>query len=182
MSSYLSKDLSYLDFIAGLTHVSQPKYIVEFGILNGHSLQIFADSGARVNAYDIFEEFNGNHADLPTMQDKFRDYSNVTIGHGDLFQMCDQFGDDSVDLLHIDIANNGDVYQYCLDNYVHKLSKHGVMILEGGSAQRDQVYWMKKYNKPAILPTICRAQERESPYHIQTYGEMPSITVVRRKL
>ena len=36
--------------------------IVEFGILDGYSLGRFAKFGAEVHAYDIFDEFNGNHA------------------------------------------------------------------------------------------------------------------------
>ena len=80
-----------------------------------------------------------------------------------------------VDMIHIDIANNGDTYEDAIKHYLPKLSPTGIMILEGGSAQRDEVEWMVKYNKPQIYPIL---QKYSQIYNIKTIGSFPSITLI----
>ena len=78
-------------------------------------------------------------------------------------------------MIHIDIANNGDTYEDAIKHYLPKLSPTGIMILEGGSAQRDEVEWMNKYNKPKIYPVI---QKYSKDYIIKTIGNIPSLTFI----
>ena len=57
-------------------------------------------------AYDIFEEFNGNHAIEQELKEKFKNNSKVTITYGDHYKVYENMIDESLDVLHIDIANN----------------------------------------------------------------------------
>ena len=84
---------------------------------------------------------------------------------------------DNVDILHIDIANNGDVFDYVIHKYLPKMSKNGVILFEGGSIDRDNVEWMNKYNKPKINPIIQKYIEQG--YNITIYGSFPSLTIIK---
>ena len=62
-SSYKTKDLTFQDVLQTIVATVNPKKIVEYGILDGFSLNTFithAASGCQVYAYDIFEKFVGN--------------------------------------------------------------------------------------------------------------------------
>ena len=55
------------------------------------------------------------------------------------------------------------------------MSENGIMIMEGGSEQRDNVEWMIKYNKPKIQPVIKK-------YGLNVVGTFPSITIIKNKI
>ena len=84
----------------------------------------------------------------------------------------------SIDILHIDIANNGDVYEYMFQNYIHKIKDNGIVLMEGGSKNRDNIKWMVKYNKPKIQPILKKWSQI---YDIKTIGDIPSITLIKNK-
>jgi len=176
MSSY-TNPVNFGDIIKAITFCCKPSVIVEFGILNGFSLQAFIDATSEqtlIEAYDIFEEFNGNGADFDTIRSRFQQ-PNVTIKRGDFFKVHGKL--EYADIIHVDIANNGDVYEFAIEHYLPKIRQGGFLILEGGSIQRDQVEWMVKYNKPKIQPVI---QKYMKTYDICTIGEFPSLTVIRK--
>ena len=63
-SSY-QNSTDFGDILRSLTFAKQPSKIVEFGILDGFSLQALIDSApptCEIHAFDIFSEFNGNRA------------------------------------------------------------------------------------------------------------------------
>jgi len=59
-----------------------------------------------------------------------------------------------------------------------KLTEYGILVLEGGSFERDQVHWMLKYNKRSIQ---CVVNQISDKYKIKTIGTMPSLTFITRK-
>ena len=178
-SSYKNKDINYGDLIETITYSVNPKNIVEIGILDGYSLHKFLKGSNKdtiIKAYDIFDNFNGNHSNENELKEYFKSYKNVEISYGDFYKLNDTILDNSIDIIHIDIANNGDTYEYAINHYLSKLSFNGIMILEGGSEQRDGVEWMVKYNKPNIYPILHKYSE---VYNIKTIGTLPSITLIK---
>lgn len=153
-------------------------HVIEFGILDGYSLERFAKHDSEVYAYDIFDEFQGNHAQKDTLEKKFSSYPNVHIMYGDFYEMHEQFEDESIDILHVDIANNGDVAEFMFKYYMRKLKPEGVVLFEGGSEERDQVEWMRRYNKPPIFP-VFKQREASGSCRTITLGEVPSVTLVQ---
>ncbi|MBL56326.1 MAG: hypothetical protein CMP61_03975 [Flavobacteriales bacterium] len=153
--------------------------VVEFGILDGYSLERFARHNAEIYAYDIFDKFQGNHARRDDIEKHFSSYSNVYIEYGDFYMTYEKFEDNSIDILHIDIANNGDVAEFMFEHYMRKLKPDGIVIFEGGSEERDQVEWMRKYNKSHICP-IFKKHKDTGLYEIMTLGNMPSLTLVQK--
>ena len=178
-SSYKNKDINYGNLIETLSYSINPKNILEIGILDGYSLESFlkgSNKNTIIKAYDIFDDFNGNHSNELKLKEYFKEYKNVEISYGDFFKLHDNIIDNSIDIIHIDIANNGDTYEYAINNYLSKLSSNGLIILEGGSKERDEVEWMVKYNKPKICTIL---KKYSNLYNIKTIGNFPSITLIK---
>ena len=174
-SSYLEKNLNYSDIFSCLTLLKKPKKIVEFGILEGYSLVNFlknCNEETEIEAYDIFENFNGNGSQRDIIK-KFQYEKNVKIEYGDFYKKYKDFDDKSIDILHIDIANTGEIYEFAVKNYLQKINKDGIIILEGGSKERDEVEWMKKFNKPPIKSYLETLNLK-----FKTFGDFPSITII----
>tara|TARA_B110001450_G_C17444952_1_gene409504 strand:+ start:77 stop:622 length:546 start_codon:yes stop_codon:yes gene_type:complete len=181
MNSSYNNKVDFGDIISTITFMNNPQKIVECGILEGYSLSKFIESSSSntsIDAYDIFDKFNGNHAIKDKITEQFSPYKNVTIDYGDFYNVLKTYPDKSIDILHIDIANNGDVYEFVFENYVNKVKDDGIILMEGGSEERDNVDWMIKYNKPKITPVL---KKWSNIYNILTIGEIPSITIIQNK-
>lgn len=181
MNSSYNNKVDFGDIISTITFMNNPQKIVECGILEGYSLSKFINSSSSttsIDAYDIFDKFNGNHAIKDKIIEQFSPYKNVNIYEGDFYEVSKKYPDSSIDILHIDIANNGEVYEYMFQNYSKKIKKNGVILMEGGSEKRDNVDWMIKYNKPKINPVL---KKWSNMYNILTIGEIPSITIIQNK-
>jgi|UniRef100_A0A6C0CWL7 predicted O-methyltransferase YrrM len=178
-SSYINS-VEYKDIFDTILYLNKPKNILEIGILDGYSLELFAkyNTNTKIKAYDIFEEFNGNHPDKEKLLTYFKDYTNVSINYGNFYELYNTLNS-TYDIIHIDIANNGDVYEYAIENYLSKLNNNGILLLEGGSKERDRVEWMKKYSKPQIQPVLCKYK---NDYNILTIGTVPSVTLIQKKI
>ena len=180
-SSY--KENRYNNVFKALAFCIKPKRIVEFGILEAYSLVSWiesTDNDTQIEAYDIFEDFPYNGASYPDITERFSDYQNVAIKRGDFFGTEKQFKNGEIDILHIDIANNGATYQYAIDHYMQKVAPTGVCILEGGSTARDNVYWMQEFDKPPIQDVICDKKNQQK-YNILVLEDYPSITLITHK-
>ena len=171
----------YSNLFKAICFAINPKRIVEFGILEGYSLMSFVTACNRqteIFAYDIFDEFPYNAANLLNIKNKFKNFNNVKIEKRNFYGSEHLFKSNSIDIIHIDIANNGKVFKYVFENYIDKLTNEGICILEGGSNQRDNVEWMKKYNKEKIVPVINSFKNK---FDILVLEDYPSITIVKKR-
>ena len=108
-TSYKNINLSYGDLLDSITLVKNPKKIIEIGILDGYSLECFtknSNKDTEIYAYDLFEDFNGNHSNKNELISKFSDFSNVKIEYGNFYEL-NNIIETNIDIIHIDIANNG---------------------------------------------------------------------------
>lgn len=170
MSSY--KQNSYGRLFTSLTQLYKPKTIIEIGILEGYSLSAFlrgASSECSVRAYDIFDAFPYHHAKYEDLRTK---YGEDIIQYGDFWQLHKNIKA-PIDMLHIDIANDGDVYEHCFKHYLPLMSDRGIILLEGGSEERDNYYWMKEFNKRSIRPVL-----QSSGLDYIVLEPFPSITII----
>ena len=180
-SSYSNNNINYGNIFNLLVRINKPIVIVEFGLLDGYSLMHMVKASEKLDkkpliyGFDIFDKFKGNHSNKEEIVKKFLDYNNVYIGYGDFYKKCMEIEDESISILHIDIANNGDVYEFAMDNYLRKILPGGMMILEGGSEERDNVGWMKKYNKPSIREYI---KSLDLGDNLIVMDNFPSLTII----
>lgn len=177
MNSSYKNTLDYSDIFKTICFLKKPKEIVEIGILDGFSLKAIADvcPTSNIKAFDIFEDFNGNASNRNIIE-KFQNYSNIEINYGNFYELYKVLPDQSIDLLHIDIANDGQIYEIVFENYISKLRQNGIILLEGGSEERDNIYWMKKYNKNPIQLVI---EKYKNKYEIYTLEKFPSLTIIK---
>jgi hypothetical protein len=179
-TSYNNVNLTYGHLLNSITFVKNPKKIVEIGILDGYSLECFtknSNKDTQIYAYDLFENFNGNHSNKNDIISNFLNFSNVKIEYGNFYEL-NNIIENNVDIIHIDIANNGDVFEHAIKHYLPKLSENGILLLEGGSIERDNVEWMNKYNKPLINPVIQKYKKNN--FNVEVIGSFPSITIIRK--
>lgn len=184
ISSYNTTGLSFCNMFQVIIGSISPKKVVEFGILKGYSLATFAEfcsNDCQIDAYDIFEKFNGNGANREELEGRFGECANVNIGELDFYKGYEKYGDGDIDILHIDITNNGDVYKFAIENYLQKISSDGVIIFEGGSEERDNVEWMKKYRKPSIVSYLNKLREERKDLVVTVVELFPSMTLIRRR-
>lgn len=129
----------------------KPRTIVEFGALNGYSAVCMAMAlheigKGHIISYDLWTKYphrNATMIDAKRNAEKYGVADFITFAEGDFYE----WDGEPFDLLHVDISNDGDIIDL-LEDKVRK--SKGIVIFEGGSAERDKVEWVTKYNKRPI--------------------------------
>jgi len=171
-SSY--KINSYEKVFKSLCEEFNPKSLLEIGILDGYSLNSFAsklDSSVEIVAIDLFDEYEFNNSNRETILKQFKKYKNVKIEKGDFYNFYKN--SKNFDMIHIDISNDADIYEFAVKNYLPRTNL--VMLLEGGSEERDSVDWMIKYKKKKINPYLKKISRH---YNIRILENFPSLTII----
>jgi len=181
-SSYKDHGYGYLFY--ALTRVLKPIRCVEFGVLQGFSLLSVAaalrdNRGGNIQGFDLFDDYPYQHESEADVLDRIKACGLPNWAQAyraDAFQMHESF--DNLDYLHVDISNNGDTYRRVFEHWASKVRQ--VIILEGGSDDRDQVEWMIKYEKRPIVPVIHDIRRTNPDWTIATLEPFPSLTVAMR--
>lgn len=191
-SSY--KENEYGSVFRALVLAQRPMLVVECGVLDGYSTFHIAHA-LRFNrkawnirseffAYDLWEEYEYKHGDFAEVEKMLKDQrldDFVHLTEGDAFNVADVFTDESVDLLHMDISNNGETLIQTLEVWGSKLSQTGMIVFEGGSEERDNVEWMVKYGFRSIQNVLQTHPLVRSDWVFQVLSPFPSMTLLWRK-
>lgn len=178
-SSYAAR--RYGALLYALIRVLKPLSAVETGIFRGFSLLSAAaalrDNGAgHITGYDLFEAYPYRHADREQVSRQIVQSGLerwVTIEARDLKDVPERW--EAVDYLHVDVSNNGGTFRTVFDQWSHKVRQ--IILLEGGSAERDNVAWMHQYQKPAIAPALADLRRAHPDWSFTTLEPFPSLTV-----
>lgn len=178
------QDHGYGHFFYALTRVLRPRRCVELGVLGGFSLSVVAaalrDNGnGSIQGFDIFEQYPYHHERWGTVKERLEALGLLrwsAVHLDDATTVHERF--DEIDYLHVDVSNEGDVYRWAFRQWAGKVSK--AILLEGGSSNRDQVEWMKKYAKSPIAPAIEEIREAYPEWIITVLEPFPSVTVAIR--
>jgi Methyltransferase domain len=161
----------------------KPKKIIEFGCYKGYSAVCMAmalkdlNEGGKVYCYDLWEKFEYTHTSFDST---IKHISNLNIEglsdylvfeYKDLFEWIKE--PEPFDLLHIDIGNTGDIIESTFNSVADQIKAGSSLIFEGGSAERDEVHWMKKYNKTPI----CSLKEKGIHY-LTLNHYFPSLSII----
>jgi hypothetical protein len=190
-SSYIKNDFGSVFRALILSH--KPKLAVECGVLDGYSTFHIAHA-IRFNritrgikcpffAYDLWEEYDYKHGDFVEVENMLEeqglsDYCNLTEGNA--YKVYEIFEDNSIDFLHVDISNNGETFLDMLSLWGRKISNDGIVVFEGGSEERDEVEWMKKYMFTPIRNVLDDPILYENWYY-QVLHPFPSMTLLWKK-
>ena len=137
---------------------TQPKIIVEFGVLYGFSTICMAqalrdlDNGGKIYAFDLWEKAKYNHGQTMQMVvdnlNKFNLQNFVTLECSGDTECLEKIN--NIDLIHIDINNDGDSLKKMIQNIRVDNGITCDILFEGGTLERDNCWWMKKFNKKPI--------------------------------
>ncbi|HLX81359.1 MAG TPA: class I SAM-dependent methyltransferase [Burkholderiales bacterium] len=178
------KDHGYGYFFYALARAFRPRSCVELGILQGFSLLAVAaalrDNGAgSIQGVDLFEDYPHRHAQYADVENHIsacglENRSGITRADA----LAAHRHHDDIDYLHVDLSNDGDTYRFVFRHWAGKV-RHAIL-LEGGSADRDQVEWMVKHGKSPIVPAIDEIRRAYSDWTIAVLAPFPSLTVAVR--
>jgi hypothetical protein len=138
------------------------------------------NSNCRLFGIDLFEDYEFKHCGFEEIKKKFDSYPGVTIIQKNALEASVDFGDETVDILHIDISNDGEKLSEMFRVWTPKVSRGGVVIFEGGSIERDEVEWMKKFNKMPIKH--FKSELYDLGFEYVTLLPYPSLTVCRKSI
>lgn len=178
-SSYM--DHGYGLFFYALARVLKPELCMEVGVLHGFSLLHIAsalrDNGVgNIQGFDLFEDYPYRHGSFTEVTKQIEELglSDIaTIDRSDAFEVHEPV--DSIDMLHVDISNNGDTFRKTFDLWANKVTK--AIVLEGGSQTRDQIDWMVEFSKPPIHVALEEIKVDYPQWSIFVFEPFPSVTV-----
>lgn len=176
----------YGDLLYYLIRTNAPEHCVEIGTLHGYSaLYITAalrDNGhGHLDCYDLWETYPFRHSRMVDVQERIDCcglHNWVTLHHCDAMHVPGQLKS-WVDFVHVDISNDGDTYLWAASAFGDGvLTKEGLLVLEGGTPDRDTVEWMAQgYHKPisAVLESLTR------DWAMVVMRAFPGMTIMRRR-
>jgi len=171
-----------------------PKVIVDVGILDGYST-IHLATGAKhlkssmnidshVYAYDLFDDYRYKHGSIDCVSNNLERFDlteYVTVRKKDAFKAYEDFENESVNLLHLDVSNDGEKIRQLMELWNSKIDPcYGIILLEGGSEERDNINWMIEYNKPSIRKELFSNPIITNEYNVFIYNQFPSITMLMK--
>lgn len=192
-SSYIRNN--YGAVLQTVVHFLAPSLIVELGVLDGYSTYHLASAlknldineviCGELHSYDLFGDYEFKHGDQTQVASVLRSKGlakYVKLKKVNAFQVHNRYERESVDLLHIDISNDGEKILKLLNNWLPKLRRNsGHVLMEGGSDARDNVAWMTKYNKPKIAPVLKDSFVIEHFKNPLVLERFPSMTILRKR-
>jgi len=192
-SSYRANNFSLL--FTQTVLLRMPRVIVDVGILDGYSTVHLATGvkhlrsslgiNSHVYAYDLFDQYKYKHGDFQCVSnnlERFGLLEYVTVKEKDAFAAYEDFQDEQIDLLHLDVSNDGDKIKKLLERWTPKINScYGIILLEGGSEERDNINWMLEYNKPSIRKELFSNEIIKNEYDMFIYHQFPSITMLMKK-
>lgn len=186
-SSY--KKNNYGDLFYALTKVHNPSLVVELGVFEGYSaLHIGKALKKDSDLYliDLWDRYVYRHCSMCIATENLKELiCKCYFIQEDALNLysADKFEDDTIDMLHIDMSNDGCLLKKCFDCWYRKVKSGGLILFEGGSKERDNVDWMKKYNKTPIVDFITQGlwfgpgRSIDSTFTIKPF---PSLTISRK--
>jgi len=165
-SSY--EENNYGDFFYSLVRAYKPKKIVELGTKTGYSAHHMAralreNGRGTLDCYDLWgnhiENYGFKHIAKPVAEENLKEFDQIiTLTQRDAVGVHDEY--DMVDILHIDLDNNGDILEKIIPVWIDKVSQ--LIVIEGGSSERDNLdlhltrkrmpisEWLKNFSKNQI--------------------------------
>jgi hypothetical protein len=192
-SSYIQNN--YDDVLFSIVTAWRPTVCVELGVLDGYStiaigkaLKYLADNkfmtSGHLDAYDLFDEYEFKHGDMNEVLSRIGDHDlidHVSLNKMDAFDVHEKYQNNTVYFLHVDISNTGETVKKIMDLWDPKMVVGGIILFEGGTEERDEIEWMKKYNVLPIKPEIESNPIINSKYVYGTYLPFPGMTMLLKK-
>jgi len=189
-SSYKNNNLGVVFYDLARKH--QPALAVEVGVYQGysaiHTMGAMKENGKGMwFGYDLFDDYSYRHCSIETawhniQKAGFADIANLMrtgiVGASE--NILSMFGNGSIDMLHIDVSNDGGIVEFTALLFLPLLRRGGLLLYEGGSKDRDNINWMQQYRKPSIFNAISLILSEGKYELLEFFDKFPSITVLRK--
>lgn len=164
-----------------------PHTVVELGTYEGFATYWMGSAlkcrgFGKLYSYDLWDEYPYTHCEKSIAERNLvglKDF--VELRKKDAWKAHEDFEDNSVDVLYVDISNDGNTYKEFLFNWYPKLKQDAIVLFEGGTIARDNVEWMIKYNKKSIVETLRTDSWILSHFNFGTMGSFPGLTIFTKK-
>lgn len=179
-SSYIKNN--YGDFFYSLMRVYQPEKVVELGTKAGFSAYhlargLKANGRGSLDCYDLWENYEFNSVPQSVAEENLKKFKDIIR-----YKLRNVIGVDktykSVDILHVDVGNEGEILDNIIPKWIGKTRQ--LIIIEGGSSERDKVEWMIKFKKIPIKKWLEDFARRRGDIEYFTIEPFPSITVIKK--
>ena len=176
-SSY--EDNNYGELFYSLMRIYQPETVVELGTKAGYSAYhmaraLEANGKGQLNCYDLWE----HEAMYKVACKNLKGFEKIVQ-----LNRRDEIGVDkihkTVDILHVDLGNQGGILERVIPNWIDKTSQ--LIIIEGGSIERDKRSWMINLKKIPIRNWLKDFSRRRADIEYFTIEPFPSLTIIRKK-
>ena len=183
-SSYSAN--SYASLFYFLSNHYKPKIISELGVLGCYSIIPLAlgalqnNRVSSINGYDLFEAYSYKSFSFNDALQRIDSYGLKDSINLEKFEVYSEgFIKDTLkvsDLTHIDLSHDGEMYERVLSS---DIKENSIVIMEGGSIERDNVEWMKAYDANKIHPIIEKYSKIRNDLMISVIEPMPSVTIIQ---
>lgn len=172
---------NYGELFYALIRIYQPKKVVELGTKAGYSAYHIArgfkaNGHGTLDCYDLWENYQFSSVPKSVAEDNLKEFKDLIS-----FKLGDAVGVEksykTVDILHIDLSNEGGILQKIVPLWIDKVRQ--VIIIEGGSTERDKIGWMIKYKKMPIRSWLEDFSKRNGHIEYFNIKPFPSITLIR---
>jgi hypothetical protein len=180
-SSY--KKSNYGEFFYGLMRIYQPEKVVELGTKAGYSAYHIArglkdNNKGSLDCYDLWEKYQFKSVPQSVAKENLKEFKDIVS-----FTLRDAVGVEKkykhVDILHVDLSNEGEILDKIIPQWIDKVRQ--LIIIEGGSSERDKVEWMIKYKKMPIKSWLKDFKSKHPDIEYLTIEPFPSLTIIRKK-
>lgn len=173
---------NYGDFFFSLMHIYQPEKVVELGTKAGYSAYhiargLKANGKGSLDCYDLWEDYEFNSVPKSIAEENLKEFRDIIR-----FNLRNVVGVDrvykTVDILHVDVSNGGGILEKIVPRWIDKARQ--LIVIEGGSSERDRVEWMIKYKKIPIRKWLKDFSRQRGDIEYLTIEPFPSVTIIKK--
>lgn len=174
---------NYGEIFYSLVRVYRPRKIVELGTKAGFSAYhmargLKANGKGKLFCYDLWGNYEFNSVPQSVARENLKEFGDIislksrnVVGVDKTYK--------TVDILHIDLGNEGGILEKIVPLWIDKTRQ--LIVIEGGSSERDRVDWMIKLKKMPIRGWLEDFSRRRGDIEYFTIEPFPSVTIIRKK-
>lgn len=180
-SSY--KENNFGELFCSLIRIYKPKTVVELGTKAGYSAYhiargLKANGKGTLDCYDLWEKYPFKSVTKSVAEKNLKEFKDiVSLTLRDAIAVDKLYK--TIDILHVDLSNEGGILDKTVPNWVGKVRQ--IIIIEGGSDERDKLAWMIKNKKQPIKKWLKDFSRKRDDIEYVTIEPFPSVTIFRKK-
>jgi len=127
-----------------------------------------------IDCYDLWENYDFNSVPQSVAEKNLTEFKDiVNFKLGDVIGLEKKYK--AIDMLHIDLGNDGIILEKIIPRWINKTR---LIVIEGGSLERDRVEWMIKFNKIPIKKWLADFTKKRGDIEYSTMELFPSVTII----